>query len=63
MKYQVNSNCIGCGLCASTCPNIFHMTDAGTAEASKEPVEPQDEADAEIAMNGCPVSAIEKVEE
>jgi hypothetical protein len=39
------------------------MTDAGTAEASKEPVEPQDEADAETAMNGCPVSAIEKVEE
>lgn len=63
MKYQVNTNCICCGLCASVCPNVFHMTDAGTAEAIKENVELQDETDAETAMSGCPVSAIEKVED
>jgi|LAHS01.1.fsa_nt_gb ferredoxin len=63
MKYQVNDGCIGCGLCASTCPNVFHMGDEGKAEAIKEAVNPEDEADAETAMNNCPVSAIEKVED
>lgn len=63
MKYQVNSTCIGCSLCASTCPNVFHMTDEGRAEAIQETVQPQDEADAETAMNNCPVSAIEQAGE
>jgi ferredoxin len=62
MKYQVNENCIGCSLCASTCPNVFHMTEEGRAEAIQEEVAAEDEADAEQAMNNCPVSAIEKVE-
>ncbi len=25
MKYKVNETCIGCGLCASTCPEAFSM--------------------------------------
>ena len=25
MKYFVNDSCIGCGLCESTCPEVFHM--------------------------------------
>lgn len=63
MKYRVNDGCIGCGLCAATCPNVFHLNDAGVSEAVTTPVEPQDEASAEEAMNGCPVSVIEKVED
>ncbi|MBR1391704.1 MAG: ferredoxin [Lachnospiraceae bacterium] len=59
MKYKVNENCIGCGLCPSVCPNVFHMTDEGTAEAIEEEVAAEDEAAAEEAKDGCPVSAIE----
>ena len=25
MKYKVNDSCIGCGLCESSCPEVFHM--------------------------------------
>lgn len=63
MKFRVNDGCIGCGLCASTCPNVFHLNDEGLSEAAETPVEPQDEADALAAMEGCPVQVIEKVED
>ena len=33
MKYHVNDSCIGCGLCAGTCPEVFSMSDAGAAVA------------------------------
>ncbi|MDD7059869.1 ferredoxin [Porcincola intestinalis] len=29
MKYAVDENCIGCGLCNATCPEVFSMTDEG----------------------------------
>lgn len=25
MKYKVNDGCIGCGLCESTCPEVFSI--------------------------------------
>lgn len=34
MKFHVNADCIGCGLCVSTCPEVFTMTDGGTAAAA-----------------------------
>ena len=27
MKYFVNDGCIGCGLCAGTCPDVFSMSE------------------------------------
>lgn len=60
MMYTVNDNCIGCGLCASTCPEVFELTDEGVAVAidGDAPVEAADRA--EEAKESCPVAAIEE---
>jgi len=52
---KVDQNiCIGCGLCANTCPDVFRMDDAGKSEAFA-----QENVDcAKQAAAGCPVSAI-----
>lgn len=60
MKYFVNDECIGCGMCNGLCPKVFLMNDAGMAEAIDQEVDPADEADAKEAMNSCPVGAIEE---
>lgn len=57
MKYHVNENCIGCGLCAGMCPEIFRMNDVGVAEA----LDLETDLDtAEEAMDSCPMAAIEQ---
>lgn len=61
MKYYVNENCIGCGLCPSTCPEVFTMTDAGVAVAIENDVPKDVEDSAKAAAEGCPVDAIEEV--
>jgi ferredoxin len=60
MKYSVNDGCIGCGLCAGTCPEVFSMSDEGVAVAIDGEV-PEEVLDtAAEAKDGCPVSAIEE---
>lgn len=61
MKYVVNENCIGCGLCVSTCPDYFTMADTGVAVAMEAPVPTEHEGEAANAAYGCPVDAIEQV--
>jgi len=61
MKFRVNDSCIGCGLCAATCPEVFQMTDENIAEAYEE-ASADSEAAALEAMDGCPAEAIEKAE-
>ena len=39
MKYRVNENCIGCGMCETICPIVFKVTDEGFAEVVLESVE------------------------
>ena len=63
MKYVVNENCIGCGLCVSTCPDYFTMADTGVAVAMDAPVPTAHEGEATNAAYGCPVGAIEQVEQ
>mgnify|MGYP001233554878 CR=1 FL=1 len=53
MNAIVNDSCISCGLCADTCPAVFHMGDDGMAHGPAEML-----ADAETARDGCPVGAI-----
>lgn len=60
MKYIVNDQCIGCGICVDTCPEVFSMTDAGVAEAIDEEVPEELQAAAKKAMDSCPVQAIEE---
>ena len=61
MKYFVNENCIGCGLCTSICPEVFAMSEEGTAVASGDEVEHNNLEKAKEAAHSCPVDAIESV--
>lgn len=60
MKYRVNENCIGCGLCAGICPEVFSMTDEGVATAIETEVPAEAEPAAAEAKDSCPVGAIEE---
>lgn len=51
------NGCIGCGLCANVCPDIFQIGLDGLAHAAKQP-EPWQEEDARRAADNCPVSVI-----
>ncbi len=58
MKATVDqSGCIGCGLCADTCPEVFRMNEDNLAEAYGE-VTPDNQEAAEEARDTCPVSVI-----
>lgn len=48
--------CIGCGLCASICSEVFEMEDDGKAVAKAVPSGHED--DVKDAESSCPVNAI-----
>ena len=57
MKVVIDQDgCIGCGLCASTCPEVFGMNDDNIAEVIKQPTEVTEKVQA--AVDGCPVQVI-----
>lgn len=59
MMASVTDDCIGCGLCAGSCPAVFQMNMEGRAEVVV-PAVPEDlEQEASAAAAACPVSAIE----
>ena len=39
MNATVNENCIGCGLCAGVCPEVFSMGDDGFAHGGEIPAD------------------------
>ncbi len=53
--------CIGCGLCAEVCPEVFQMN-GDKAEAKVDPVPKGAEEACRDAAGQCPVEAI-KIEE
>ncbi|MEA4853467.1 MAG: ferredoxin [Christensenella sp.] len=59
MKVSIDrEGCIGCGLCAELCPNVFRMADDGLAEVYSQP-SAEDSDDAAQAAENCPVQVIE----
>lgn len=50
--------CIGCGLCANTCPEVFRLADDGLAEVYTDPVPADAESSAKEAADNCPVGII-----
>jgi len=48
--------CIGCGVCASLCPEVFELQDDGKAEVINEGN--CGNCDCEDVVNNCPVGAI-----
>ena len=62
MKYYVNEQCIGCGLCEGICPEVFEITNNGVAKAIDDPVANEIEDKAAEAKESCPVGAIEETE-
>ena len=61
MTASVNENCISCGLCASTCPEIFSMQ-GNMAVARPETIPDTLLESAAEAKADCPVEAIELTE-
>ncbi len=58
MKVTVDeSTCIGCNLCADTCPEVFKMDD-NVAKVIASPVPADAQESCRDAVKGCPVEAI-----
>lgn len=54
--------CIGCGLCADTCPEVFQLEDDGKVGVKSQEAAKEKLACCKDAAATCPVEAI-KVEE
>ncbi|MDL2324966.1 ferredoxin [Ruminococcaceae bacterium OttesenSCG-928-A16] len=58
MKVTVDRGaCIGCGLCAEICPEVFEMDEDNIATIISQP-DASTMASAKEAAGSCPVSAI-----
>lgn len=59
MKVTIDHDgCISCGLCVSTCPEVFQFAEDGKATVKAQPSGSEQEACSDQAAVGCPVSVI-----
>jgi ferredoxin len=62
MKVKVDEDrCRGHGMCLTLCPDVFHMTDDGSAVADPSEVPAGLEGDAKEAIECCPEQAISEI--
>lgn len=57
MKLRILEGCIGCGLCVTTCPEVFTLGETQTARVQRQP-EGQTCIAAKTAAENCPVGVI-----
>lgn len=61
MNLKVSKDkCIGCGMCVSTCEEVFEFDDDNQAVVIQNPVNEDNKEMATTAMEGCPTGAIEE---
>lgn len=59
MKPKVNQEvCIGCGACASSCPEVFKMGDDGKSHVIEGADQEKNKGCIDEAIINCPVQAI-----
>lgn len=57
MKVSITEDCIACGLCVDTCPEVFEMGEE-FAQVLVEEVPPDHEEAVQQAAEECPTEAI-----
>ena len=59
MIARVNQDeCIGCGACAGTAPDVFRLGEDGKSEVYVDAIKDEWEDDVRAAADGCPMGAI-----
>lgn len=58
LQAEVNTDCIGCGLCPELCPEVFELQDDGIAHVIVSELKEEWEDEAKDAESQCPVEAI-----
>jgi ferredoxin len=59
MKAKVDKEaCVGCGLCESTCPEVFRINADNIAEVIVDPVPTEAQRSCREAADNCPADAI-----